>query len=369
MTGSGVARRGRLTLCFDGRPLGPTPTGAGKALARLLAALRQYHSEHEYVVLPGPGGVRLRRQLVWEQITLPRRARRLGADALHVAAGTAAPVLHSMPVVMTVHDLAPTRRPELLPAGVGRWYWSRWVPFTARFADHVIVPSIATRDDVVACTGLSPERVSIIPLANPLGDVAGATTDLEVSRVRRRHGLERPYVLYVGTIDRRKDHETLLDAVRALGDVDLVVAGTVIAGRTEFHQAIARRDMTASVRVLGYVPDTDLPGLYAGAAVFVYPSFFEGFGLPVLEAMACGTPVVTYRTTSLPEVVGDAGVLLDLPVDVLTLASAIRQVMEDDVVRQTLVKRGRDRACAFDWRVAAARTSAVYDDVVRRRRG
>jgi glycosyltransferase involved in cell wall biosynthesis len=368
MTGTRGAPGDRLTVCIDGRPLGPTATGAGKALARLLGALRQHHGEHEYAVIPGPSRVRLRRQLVWEQVTLPRRARRLGGHALHVAAGTAAPILRSVPVVMTIHDLAPTRRPGLLPPGVGRWYWSRWVPFTARFADHVIVPSMATRDDVVACAGLSPDRISVIPLGNPIDGAAGVGGP-DVTSVGRHYGLDRPYVLYVGTIDRRKDYETLLDAVRVLGDIDLVVAGTVIAGRTDFHECIARRGMTSCVRVLGYVPDADLPGLYAGAAVFVYPSFFEGFGLPVLEAMACGTPVVTYRTTSLPEVVGDAGVLLAPPVDAGTLARAIRRVMEDDVFRRTLVKRGRDRACAFDWRAVAARTSAVYAAVVRRRSG
>jgi glycosyltransferase involved in cell wall biosynthesis len=192
----------------------------------------------------------------------------------------------------------------------------------------------------------------------PLAVAGGATAD----EVRATYGLPSVYVLYAGTIDRRKDYRTLLGAIGLLdGDITLVIAGTVIAGRTDFSETIARLGLQHRVRVLGYVSDRDLPGLYGGATVFVYPSFYEGFGFPVLEAMTCGTPVVTYRTTSLPEVAGDAAILLDPPVSPEALASALTRVARDADLRRWLIERGHARVAGFDWRQTAAVTASVYE--------
>lgn len=352
----------RRRVAIDGRPLCGNRTGAGKALACLLDHLRAGHPEHEYVVLQ-PGGAtswRLRRQLVWEQVELPARAARLGADVLHVPGAAAVPLVRRGALVVTVHDLAPLRDPALLPPGRSRWYWSRWMPLTVRRADHVIVPSAATRDDVVGRLGVPASRVHVVPWGVPL-DVASAPSADAGAGARRRYGLRGRYVLYVGTLDRRKDYRGLLEAMHALdADVSLVIAGSVIAGRTDFAEVLGALRLGDRVRVLGYVPDADLVALYRGADVFVYPSYVEGFGLPVIEAMACGTPVVTYRATSLPEVAGDAAILLDPPVTPIVLAKAIREVMDDPDLRRRLIERGRARAAAFDWRTTARLTAAVY---------
>lgn len=363
-----MARRPRVVV--DGRVLLGHRTGAGKALAFLLDHLRAGHPEFDYVVLQPKGAVsswRLRRQLAWEQVELPLRAARAGADVIHVPGGSAAPLARLGALVVTVHDLAPLRDPALLPPGRGRWYWSRWMPLTVRRADRVIVPSSSTRDDVVRLLGVPAHRVHLMPLAVPL-DVSSAQPPGAVDAVRQRYRLPPRYVLYVGTIDRRKDYRGLLEATQALdADVALVIAGSVIAGRTDFAVALADLRLEDRVRVLGYVPDDDLVALYRGAAVFVYPSFFEGFGLPVIEAMASGTPVVTYRTTSLPEVAGDAAILLEPPVSPIALAKAIREVMDDPELRRRLVERGRARAAAFDWPTAARLTADVYAAAGRRR--
>lgn len=355
-----MARRRRVVI--DGRALAGHRTGAGKALAFLLDHLRGGHPEFEYVVLEpqGTASWRLRRQLAWEQIELPIRAARAGADIVHVPGGSAAPLVRRGALVVTVHDLAPLREPALLPPGRGRWYWSRWMPLTVRRADHVIVPSSSTRDDVARLLGVPAGRVHLVPWAVPL-DVASPPPPGAVDDVRRRYGLPARYVLYVGTVDRRKDYRGLLEAMPLLdADVALVIAGSVIAGRTDFAAAVHELRLEDRVRVLGYVPDDDLVALYRGAAVFVYPSFLEGFGLPVIEAMACGTPVVTYATTSLPEVAGDAAILLEPPVTPVALAKAIREVMDDPALRRRLVDRGRARATAFDWRTTARLTADVY---------
>jgi glycosyltransferase involved in cell wall biosynthesis len=342
------------------------PTGSGKALRFLLRQLRVDFPDHEYVTCAPQGAEswRLARQLVWEQIELPLRALRLGADVLHVPGGTPGPFLSPVPTVMTVHDLAPTRDPALLPHARSRWYWGRLVPRAARRAAAVLVPSAATGRDVVALARVRQARVHVarwgVPLA--LDDASAAPA----SEVRWTYELPESYVLYVGTIDRRKDYPTLLAALERLGpEIHLVVAGTLIAGRTDFPERVARLGLGDRVRVLGYVPERDLPGLYRGAAVFVYPSFYEGFGLPVLEAMACGTPVVTYRTTSLPEVAGDAAMLLDPPVDAETLADALDRVIRDVELRRCLVARGLARVAGFDWRATAAVTARVYEAVAR----
>ena len=358
-----------MRICFDGHGLAGNLTGAGKALTFLLRQLRQDFPQHEYAVLvPGDRvGQRLPGQLVWEQVRLPWRALRLGADLLHAPGGTSAPLLRHRRAIMTIHDIAPTRHPELLPGFRSRWYWGRWVPFTARFADALLVPSRATKRDLVQLGRISEDRIHVVPWGVPL-DPGDGFAPATVEKVKRAYQLPDRYLLYVGTIDRRKDYRTLLRALLQLDPrVSLVVAGTLIEGRTEFRTLVEQLGLTARVRFLGYVPEQDLPGLYHAAVVFVYPSFYEGFGLPVLEAMACGTPVVCYNATSLPEVVGEAGLLLDPPWTPEALAAHIRRLLEDEALRLELRQKGFERAKRFDWAETARHTVQVYEAVGGRR--
>lgn len=352
-----------MRVCIDARGMLGRPTGAGKALGYLLRQLRADFPCHEYITCDPPGAAswRLPRQLLWEQVELPLRARRFGADVLHVPGGTPGPFISPVKVVMTVHDLAPTRHPEWLPHPRSRWYWGRLVPRAARRAHAVVVPSAATKRDVVALAAIPEARVHVTPWGVPLDvdGVLGRATPLDV---RATYGLPEGYVLYVGTIDRRKDYRTLLEAMRHLAPrIHLAVAGTLIAGRTDFPETVERLGLGRRVTMLGYVPERDLLALYRGAAVFVYPSFYEGFGFPVLEAMACGTPVITYKTTSLPEVAGDAARLLDCPVSAETLAAEISRVMDDATLRRELIERGLARARRFDWGITARLTADVYE--------
>ena len=356
-----------MRVCIDTRAITGNLSGAGKALDYLLRRLRSDFPRHQYLAC-APHSTRrwrLRRQLLWEQIELPFRALRLGADVLHVPGGTPGPIVSPVKVVMTVHDLAPTRHPEWLPHAWSRWYWGRLVPLAARRAHAVLVPSAATKRDVVALAGIPEVRVHVTPWGVPL-DLDGGVDWATPAEVRTTYRLPDLYVLYIGTIDRRKDYRTLLGALRHLDPrVHLVVAGTLIAGRTDFVETVAGLGLDQRVMLPGYVPDRDLPALYRGAAVFVYPSLYEGFGLPVLEAMACGAPVVTYRTTALPEVAGDGARLLDPPVTPEALAAEIRAVMEDSGLRQELRARGLAQARRFDWRTTARLTVEAYEAVSR----
>jgi glycosyltransferase involved in cell wall biosynthesis len=352
-----------MRVAIDGQGVIGALTGASRGVLGVLERLRRDHPRDEYVVLSPRDRSRWRlpHQVAWDQAVFPWRARRAGADLL-ASPGMSGPLLRPRPLVLTVHDLAPTRHPEWLPTRRSRWYWGRFIPLTARHADVVIAPSESTRRDLVELAHVADGRVRVIPWGAPLPVREVPTA--EVAAARRRHALDVPYVLYVGTVDRRKDLPALVRALALLPEpLALALAGPLIVGRTRVPDLVRELGLGPRVRFLGYVPDADLPGLYAGAAVFVYPSHYEGFGFPPLEAMACGTPVVSYNVTSLPEVIGDAGLLLDPPVAPPDLAKAIARVVEDQALRAELVARGRARVARFDWGAAARLTHEVYERV------
>ncbi len=352
-----------MRVVFDGQVLVGNLTGMGKATQYLLRHLQQGFPEHEYVaVSPGDRSQwRLPQQLWWDQVGFPGRAFRHKADLLH-ATGHSAPLLWLGRVVMTVHDLAPTRFPDLLPHWRSRWYWGRWIPFTTKFANALLVPSHSTKRDLVTLCHIPEDWVHVIPWGVPL-DPLDALDPAATEKVRRTYYLPERYLLYVGTIDRRKDYTTLLQALLQLDKrITLVLAGTIIQGRTDFPQQVERLGLQDRVRFLGYILEPDLLGLYHGAEVFVYPSFYEGFGLPVLEALACGTPVITYNAASLPEVVGEAGILLDPPWTAETLAEAIGRLLHDEALRLKLRHKGFEQAKRFNWAETARLTMKVYEE-------
>jgi glycosyltransferase involved in cell wall biosynthesis len=314
-----------------------------------------------WVCRKGPGW-RLPNQLWWDQVRVPWAAFTGHVDLLHCPAYSA-PLVRRQPAVMTVMDVLYTRYPEWLPTRRARWYWGRWIPFTARHADAVIAPSLATKQDLVELAGIPPDRITVIPLAVAPHFLRRPSHD-DIQGYRVRHGLLGPYLLYVGIIDRRKDLTTVLRAYARtharVKELRLVIAGHVIPGRTNLVGDIERMGLTDGVRLAGYIPDDELPLLYAGASLFVYPSRWEGFGLPPLEAMSLGVPVITYRSSSLPEVVGDAAVLIDPPYTEDALANAILRLLEDIPFREDMIARGRRRAACFSWEQIADQTMLVY---------
>ena len=354
-----------MRVAIDGQALMGNLTGAGKALKLLLQELRESYPDYEFVVLSPKdrSGWRLPRQLIWDQAEVPVAALRRRAYLLHTTSHSA-PILWPKRLVMTVHDLAPTRFPHLLPTWRSRWYWGSWISFTTKWADAVIVPSNSTKDDLIELCRIPEEKIHVVPwgvTVNHLEEAEGETADI----LRRRYSLQRPYLLYVGTIDRRKDYSTLLHALLQIDrQIDLVLAGSIIEGRTDFNHLVSCLGLNKRVRVLGYVHEGDLAELYRRAEVFIYPSFYEGFGLPVLESMAHGTPVIAYNTTSLPEVVGEAGILLTAPWTPDKLAGEIIRVLEDRTLKDELIKRGTERARYFDWTETARLTMEVYKSLI-----
>jgi glycosyltransferase involved in cell wall biosynthesis len=284
----------------------------------------------------------------WHRLRRPRVEHATGrVDAIH-ATGLAVPP-RSVPIVMTIHDLSFLAYPEHF-SRPGRRFFRRSLELARRDADLVLCSSRATFEHCAA-VGFDRGRLRHVPLGvsvEPAGDG-------DVARVRERYGLAAPYVLWTGTLEPRKNLPGLLRAFEAVDrDVELVLVGP--RGWNEDVHVSPR------TRVLGFVPGDDLRALYAGASAFCFPSLMEGFGFPVLEAMAQGTPVVTSRGTSTEELAGDAGVLVD-PRDHEAIAAGLAQALADD---GRLAEAGRRRAAEFTWARTADLVLGAYREVTRR---
>jgi len=270
------------------------------------------------------------------------------------------PTLPGTRTLLTVHDLSFLRYPDHFVPKLVR-YLGRVVPRSVARADRVLADSEATRADLIRLLGVPPERVEVLysgvdPRFRPEPEPG------ERERLQARYGVgERPYVLSVGTLQPRKNYVRLIRAFAHLRpDLYLVIAG----GRGWLYEEVlaeAERHPDR-VRVLGFVDEADLPALYRGAALFVFPSLYEGFGLPVLEAMACGVPVVCSNSSSLPEVAGEAALLVD-PHDEEGLAEAMRRALEDEGARRRMIARGLERAAGFTWERAARQLLAAFEAV------
>jgi glycosyltransferase involved in cell wall biosynthesis len=238
---------------------------------------------------------------------------------------------------------------------------------TVRHAEAVIAVSESTKRDALQLFGLPQEKVIAIP--NGVDDRMKSIQDHgAIEALRQRYDLPKKMLLFLGTLEPRKNILTLLEAYALLRQRPTVSHELVIAGGQgwyyeEIYQAVERLGLEGSVRFPGYVPDEELPLWYNAADLFVYPSLYEGFGLPPLEAMACGTPVVVANTSSLPEVVGDAGLMVD-PHDPQALAEAIYSVLSNPVRHQRLAEAGQARARNFSWRTTAKKTAALYHRVL-----
>jgi glycosyltransferase involved in cell wall biosynthesis len=340
------------------------------ALLRALMALETPHRWRLYAPGPPPDDLLpLPPRWEWRALPFPRlwtHARlswemlRHAPDVLFVPAHVV-PLVHPRRTVVTIHDLGYLHVPEAHPGRSRRYLdWStRW---SARAARTVIAVSGATKDDLVRTLHVPAEKIAVVH--------HGVRADLHrppetaIAATLARLTIPRPYILFLGTVQPRKNLQRL---IRAFGRV--VAAGLphalAIAGRlgwlTEPIQAeVAGQGLTERVHFTGYVPDNDLPVLYAGADLFAFPSLYEGFGMPALEAMACGVPVVASNTTSLPEIVGDAGVLVD-PLDEVAIADALIAVLRDDTLRARLIAAGTERAAQFSWERCARETLSVIE--------
>jgi len=304
-------------------------------------------------------------RIAWEQLVGPWATR--DCTVIHGPVNVL-PLALARPGVVTVHDLAFVYFPEHYPAAK-RWYLRLLTGLSVRRARRVIAVSETTRRDVVRTYGIAPERISTIP--NGIDADWRRVDDVELERWRRQQGLPERFLLFVGTVQPRKNLTTLLEAFARLGPEfpwPLFVVGAAGWLDSPIYRRVEDLGLARRVRFTGYVPPEELRYWYSAATIFIYPSLYEGFGLPLLEAMACETPVITSNCSALPEVAGDAAVLVE-PTDPLAIAAAIQSLVMDEERRRMLAQAGRERARQFTWERTARETAAVYRALSEQRSG
>jgi glycosyltransferase involved in cell wall biosynthesis len=351
-----------MDVGLDGTPLNQSLTGVGHYTLELAQALARISPDDRFeLVSPSPSLNGLSRRFWW-QVGLPRYIRRSGFSVFH-GTNYSVPLLKTCPTVVTIHDLSLLLWPQTHAQHLARR--ARWrLPLMARRADAIIVPSQSIRTEVCEHLAIDEEKITVIPEAPR----ASFRPMAETAAVRRRLNISDDFILFVGTIEPRKN---LLTLVRAFGEIirnsachtQLVIAGDEGWLTGELHGFLKNADFRERVRLVGYLADNDLRALYSSCRVFVYPSLYEGFGLPLLEAMACGAPVVTSNIPSIRETVGDAALLVS-PTDVDELARSITRLLENGDEREQRSAEGKQHASKFSWDKAAAATLEVYRQVI-----
>lgn len=370
-----------MRIAIDYTPALRQGAGIGRYTRGLVAALAEIDAQNDYVLLCAgdappsdrrwPANFTIRRiplsarwlTAAWHRLRLPLAADWLvgGCDLYH-APDFALPPLRRARGLVTIHDLSFLRVPECADPGL-RAYLARTTPGSVARARRVLADSENTRRDLIALLNAPEEKISVVtPGVEPR--FRRVTDAARLDETRTRYTLPPRFILGVGTLEPRKNFVGLIRAYAQFRrETGLPHALVIAGGRGWLYEAIYRQveqeGLGDAVRFPGFVADADLPALYSLADLLAYPSRYEGFGLPVLEAMACGTPVVASDNSSLPEAAGDAGRLIHAD-DTAGLAAAIAQVIEDAALRETMIERGYAQAARFTWQNSARALAAAY---------
>src|SRR3989441_4146012 len=356
--------------------------GIGTYIRNLLRQLARLDRETEFVVFCRPDDREALTSLgenfrpvpersanysVAEQLSIPLALRREGITLFHAPHYVLPPLVRCRSVV-TIHDCIHLMFPQYLPSRLTLQYARTSIALAARRAARVMTVSESSKRDILRFVDVKPEKIDVIYNAYDERFTIEPREE-DVVRVRERYQLHDEFVLYAGNVKPHKNLERLIDAFdlvrkRGLDHLKLVMIGDDISKYTALRRAVHQHQLHKYVRFLGYLPEETLAVMYRLAGVFVFPSLYEGFGLPPLEAMASGTPVVTSNVSSLPEVAGDAAVLVD-PYDPRAIAEGIPRRLTDQALRRDLRKRGVARAGQFSWEQSVRRVRAIYGEVER----
>lgn len=372
-------------ICVEASPALQQQAGLGRYTAGLLRGLLELDPQAEYALAynlsrqaavphdlahlpryPFPHGNKLWRLRNAASYFGPLAMDRdfSGAHLYH-STGHLLPRLRSMRTVFTLHDVIPFLFPEH-HLWQNKVFFEFMLPRFLQQADAIIAVSRNTKRDALRVLNLPPEKIHVIPEGID-ARFAPVTDPQQLAAVRQRYNLPQRFVLTLGTLEPRKNHTMLLHAFGALlaaePDVVLAIAGKRGWLYRDFLNALEHSGLEPHVRLLNRVPDADLPALLSAASVFAFPSLYEGFGLPPLEAMACGTPVLCSTAASLPEVVGAGGWLLN-PLTPAEWTRAMQRLLSEPDARSTLVESARKQAAGFTWRKTATATRAVYQQLL-----
>lgn len=373
-----------MRIGIDATALPKKPAGAGNYIIQLIRALVEIEREYEFIIFAQHSGHPLINlsdheniawrlfpdrkpgsRLLWEQVVFPKHVRDAGIDLLHSLHYTQ-PLNLSCHTAVTFHDMTFFLYPQV-HTRIRRMYFPLAIRASAKRADALIAVSESTRQDAIQILDIPPQRITTTQLGHdpafkPIRD------DLIRREVREKYKLPERFILYVGTVEPRKNLPLLIRAYQRLvaagSDYELVVVGRHGWMYGEVYNQIEASNLQERIHLAGYVDQADLPVVYNLASLFVYPTLYEGFGLPALEALACGVPVITTDTSSLPEIVAEAGVLIPLD-DEQALFEAMKSVLKDRKLRQDMIQKGLIQAKKFTWKRTAQKTLQVYRRVLK----
>ena len=367
-----------MRIAIDARKL--HDFGIGTYVRNLVHWLARLDKKNEFILFCQPGDceqieqlgtnfrpvpVRSHNYSVAEQLTVPLAITRSKADLFH-APHYVLPALTPCRSMVTIHDCIHLMFPQYLPGRLAHLYAkvSFWI--AANRSARILTVSEASKRDILRFFPISSDKVDVI--YNAIDDRFNHTpVQIDIDRVRERYQINDRFLLYSGNVKPHKNLERLIDAFNRLrqegfNDIKLLITGSEVSRHATLRRAVHRYNLHNQVRFLGFLSAGTLAILYRLADAFVFPSLYEGFGLPPLEAMASGTPVLTSNLSSLPEVVGDAALLID-PYDPASIAEGLGRILSDHKLRTVLVERGRKRGATFSWEASVKRILATYHQV------
>jgi glycosyltransferase involved in cell wall biosynthesis len=362
-----------MKIAFDLRRI--RNPGIGRYMSCLVQEILRQDSGHDYVLLLPPNAddvvieqfrevtrvvPRSRYYSLSEQIELPRILKQLDVDLIH-SPHFLLPLLYRGPSVVTIHDVIYLACPEDLESRIGRLYYSAMMRASARRACRIITDSDFSKQEIIRYLRVDPGKISVIYPAVDSSFAPASETDVQAALAKYR--ITRDFIFYTGIYRPRKNHATLIKAFKCFlqngGDAQLVIAGPLEAGANELAELARKLDIPDRVRFTGFIDDSDLCALYTGARAYACPSLYEGFGFTILEAMACGTPVVCSRAASLPEVGGNAALYADAN-DPRAFAEALYQACTDEDIRRQLAQSAPANLRRFSWDKAANSCLELY---------
>jgi glycosyltransferase involved in cell wall biosynthesis len=367
-----------MRIAIDARKL--RDFGIGTYIRNILIELSRLDRETEYVVLCRPDDLESGDVLgqnfrmvpetaptysIAEQFKIPLSLAREGVQLVHEPHYVLPPLLRCRSVV-TIHDCIHLMFPEYLPNRLAYYYAKSSMWAATRKSDRILTVSEASKRDILRFFDVAPEKVVVVYNAIDERFLAPANPE-RMDLVKKRYQLDHPFVLYVGNIKPHKNIERLIASFarareQCSDDLKLIIIGDEISKYPGLRQQVHRHKIDKHVRFLGFQPMETLAAFYRLARAFVFPSLYEGFGLPPLEAMACGAPVVTSNVSSLPEVAGGAALLVD-PYDEEAIAAGMVRAVTDEALRAELIEQGKQRARTFSWKQSVQRIHEIYMDV------
>lgn len=342
-------------------------TGFGFYVKNLVENLKKVDPDDDYLLITPQSehDFSMPQRFVWDQFRFPKIARKAQVDILHQPCFSV-PIFYHGKKVVTVHDVIPLIFPGNLPLA-SRLFYSKWMTYSYNFADVIIADSECTKADIVHHLKIPASKIHVIHLAVS-DDFKPASSKNKVEQIKRKYKTGEKYFLNVGTIEPRKNLPFLVkaynEAIKSGTRENLVIVGKRGWYYDQLFRLVRELQLEEKVIFAGYAPDEDKPLLYSGATAFLFPSIYEGFGLPPLEAMACGTPVICSNTSSLPEVIGDAGILIS-PNNKPAWSKQMFEISRNKKLAQNLKIMGLKQAKKFSWEKTARETIEVYKDVLK----